>query len=143
GHRGTAAVERVCGGMPHWPATGAGGRYVRVASGFSPPARVVERPCPNSAGGWTVRTAWSILFALVIALVLSPAGGAPPANRGAPAPMGNVRHEPAAPKPGVTVLVTVRLPEGVTRPVLRLQAVAPGKYVRKSDPAYEKDWTDL
>lgn len=55
----------------------------------------------------------------------------------------DVRHEPAAPKPGARVLVTARLPKGTTRPVLRLQAVAPGKYVRRSDPAYEKDWAEL
>ncbi|HJZ56608.1 MAG TPA: choice-of-anchor X domain-containing protein, partial [Gemmataceae bacterium] len=65
------------------------------------------------------------------------------ADPGEPAAISNVRHEPVTPKPGVTVLVTARLAEGVTRPVLRLQAVAPGRYVRKSDPGYEKDWTDL
>jgi hypothetical protein len=35
------------------------------------------------------------------------------------------------------------LPQGTTKATLQLQAVAPGKYIRKSDPAYEKDWTDL
>jgi len=55
----------------------------------------------------------------------------------------NVRHEPLAPKPAVDVLVTARLPEGTTKATLKLQAVAPGKYVRKSDAEYEKDWTDL
>jgi hypothetical protein len=84
-----------------------------------------------------VRLVWSVPFALVVPLVLSPA--AP----GQLAAIRNVRHEPAAPKPGVTVLVTARLAKGLSKPVLRLQAVAPGKYVRKSDPAYEKDWTDL
>src|SRR5260370_1235596 len=79
----------------------------------------------------------SILFALVVALAL------PPIARGEPAANGDVRHEPGTPKPGVTVLVTARLAKGVTKPVLRLQAVAPGKYVRKSDPGYEKDWIDL
>ena len=53
------------------------------------------------------------------------------------------RHEPARPKPGVTVLVTARLAEGTSKPTLKLQAVAPGKYIRKSDPDYEKEWTDL
>ena len=83
-----------------------------------------------------MKMAWSFPFVPVFALVLSPAAG------GAPA-ISNVRHAPATPKPGVPVLVTARLAEGVTRPVLRLQAVAPGRYVRKSDPGYEKDWTDL
>ena len=81
-------------------------------------------------------TARSVLVALFVALVLPPAAGAA-------APISDVRHEPAAPKPGATVLVTARLAKGVTKPVLRIQAVAPGKYVRRSDPAYEKDWTDL
>src|SRR5438105_10355098 len=54
-----------------------------------------------------------------------------------------VRHEPARPKPGMPVLVTARLAQGTSKPVLRLQAVAPGKYIRKSDPAYEKEWTEL
>ncbi len=74
-----------------------------------------------------------VLFALAASLLPAPAVAA----------ITDVRHEPATPKPGVAVLVTARVGKGVTRPVLRLQAVAPGKYVRKSDPAYEKDWTDL
>jgi hypothetical protein len=79
-------------------------------------------------------TARSVLVGVVIALVLSST---------VRAAINDVRHEPVAPKPGATVLVTARLGKGLTKPVLRLQAVAPGKYVRKSDPAYEKDWTDL
>lgn len=55
----------------------------------------------------------------------------------------DVHHEPLQPKPDVPVLVTARVPAGTTKATLQLQAVAPGKYVRKSDPAYEKDWTDL
>ena len=43
-----------------------------------------------------------------------------------------VRHEPPAPKSDVPVLVTARLAKGVTKPVLKLQAVEPGKYVGKS-----------
>jgi len=54
-----------------------------------------------------------------------------------------VRHEPMSPAPGQAVVVTVELPAGTTSAVLRLQPVAPGKYIRKSDPAYEKEWTDL
>lgn len=74
----------------------------------------------------------SILLALVVAV-------AQPAAE----PLAGVRHEPAAPKPGTAVVVTARVAPGITRPILKLQAVAPGKYVRKADPAYEKDWTDL
>jgi hypothetical protein len=54
-----------------------------------------------------------------------------------------VLHEPQQPKPGEVVLVTADLPTGTTQAVLKLQAVAPGKYIRKSDPAYAKEWTDL
>jgi len=54
-----------------------------------------------------------------------------------------VRHEPAQPKPDVAVIVSAKLAAGTTKPVLKLQAVPPGKYIRKADPAYEKDWTDL
>ena len=50
-----------------------------------------------------------------------------------------VRHEPLQPKPDVAVLVTARMPKGATKATLKLQAVAPGKYVRKSDPAYETE----
>jgi hypothetical protein len=66
-----------------------------------------------------------------------------PPEPGTPAAVRGVRHSPAAPKPDAAVVVTARLAEGVTKPVLKLQAVAPGKYVRKSDPEYEKDWADL
>ena len=54
-----------------------------------------------------------------------------------------IRHEPAQPKPGVTVLVTAPLPKETAKATLKLQAIAPGKYIRKTDPAYEKDWLDL
>jgi hypothetical protein len=84
-----------------------------------------------------VKKAWSLLCVLVVAPVL------PAAARGEPAAISDVRHQPVTPKPGGTVLVTARLAKGLTKPALRLQAVAPGKYVRQSDPAYEKDWTDL
>ncbi|HEX8911300.1 MAG TPA: choice-of-anchor X domain-containing protein [Humisphaera sp.] len=66
-------------------------------------------------------------------LVVWPAGAAHAA----------VRHEPPQPKPGVPVVVTADLPAGTAKAVLKLQAVAPGKYVRKADPAYEKEWVDL
>lgn len=56
---------------------------------------------------------------------------------------GAVRHEPPQPKPGVPVLVTAELPAGTAQATLKLQAVAPGQYIRKSDPAYERDWVDL
>lgn len=54
-----------------------------------------------------------------------------------------IRHEPAQPKPDEAVLVTVSLAPDTTKAILKLQAVAPGQYIRKTDPAYEKDWTEL
>src|SRR5438045_1181252 len=60
-----------------------------------------------------------------------------------PTAIRHVRHQPMQPKPDVMVLITARMPAGTTTATLKLQAVAPGKYVRKSDPAYEMDWTDL
>lgn len=53
-----------------------------------------------------------------------------------------VRHEPLTPKPDTPVLVTARLP-GAAKATLKLQPVAPGKYIRKADPDYEKSWTEL
>ena len=83
---------------------------------------------------------WLILSWLVLVGSVGSAKAAEPEKAAA---ICNVRHEPVAPKPDVPVLVTVRLAEGVTKPVLKLQAVAPGKYVRKTDAEYAKDWTDL
>lgn len=54
-----------------------------------------------------------------------------------------VRHEPVSPKPDTPVLVTARLAAGTSKATLRLQAVAPGKYIRKTDPAYGNEWTDM
>lgn len=73
---------------------------------------------------------------LVLAcLLVAPVAAAGPTVSG-------VRHDPVTPKPGDTVLVTARV-TGTNKVTLQLQAVAPGKYVRKSDPEYAKDWTDL
>jgi hypothetical protein len=54
-----------------------------------------------------------------------------------------LRHEPAQPKPDAAVTVSAALPAGTTSATLKLQVVEPGKYVRKTDPAYAKEWTDL
>ncbi len=73
---------------------------------------------------------------LVLAfLLVAPVVAAGPAVTG-------VKHDPATPKPDSTVLVTARV-SGAGKVTLQLQSVAPGKYVRKSDPEYAKDWTDL
>jgi len=73
------------------------------------------------------------LFAgLCLALLLS--------NDPAAADIDEVRHQPAQPKSKGAVLVTARLGDAknVVAVELLLQTLAPGKYIRKSDPAYEK-----
>src|SRR5687768_12602616 len=81
-----------------------------------------------------------LLGLLVAAHAASAAAGGEPPPAAAPPP---AAHAPARPKPGEPVLVTARPAPGTVKAVLRLQAVAPGKYIRKSDPAYEADWVDL
>ncbi|VTS01167.1 Uncharacterized protein OS=Caldilinea aerophila (strain DSM 14535 / JCM 11387 / NBRC 104270 / STL-6-O1) GN=CLDAP_17510 PE=4 SV=1: CotH [Gemmata massiliana] len=76
-------------------------------------------------------------------ILVGAAVGASAAEPEKAAAISHVQHEPVAPKPGASVLVTVRLAEGVTKPVLKLQLVAPGKYIRKGDAEYEKNWFDL
>ena len=76
-------------------------------------------------------------LALVVGLVAGAAATAEPK----PA-ITDVRHDPPAPKPDKAVLVTARV-TGAEKVTLQLQSVAPGKYVRKSDPAYAKGWADL
>ena len=53
-----------------------------------------------------------------------------------------VEHQPAAPKPGEPVRVTVRVESGGALPVvtLSLQFVEPGAYLRRSDPAFATNW---
>jgi hypothetical protein len=84
---------------------------------------------------------------LLLALITVGIAAAPPRatvpNPPAPGQPPAIRHEPARPKPGVPVLVTARPAAGTVRATLKLQAVAPGKYVRKSDPGYERDWAEL
>ena len=85
------------------------------------------------------------LFALIVVGALAPFALAvePKLSNPEAATITNVHHDPVQPKPDVPVLVTARLGNGLSQAVLKLQAVAPGKYVRKSDPDYEKGWTDL
>jgi hypothetical protein len=76
-------------------------------------------------------------------LILLALGALQPAFAQPSPAISNVRHEPAQPKPAVPVLVTAKLAAGATRATLKLQAVAPGKYIRKSDAEYEKNWVEL
>lgn len=53
-----------------------------------------------------------------------------------------VRHEPAQPRSGQAVRITVEPGlDAATEPVLEYQIVAPGKYVAKADPRFNRDWT--
>ena len=54
-----------------------------------------------------------------------------------------VSHLPVLAKPNEAVVVTARLQPGAVRVRLLLQAVEPGSYIRKSDPEYAKNWTEL
>ncbi len=74
------------------------------------------------------------LALVVVGLVALPAAADPS--------VADVRHTPASPKPDDGVTVTARV-TAASKVTLRLQAIAPGRYVRKSDPEYEKGWIDL
>ncbi len=53
-------------------------------------------------------------------------------------------HEPAQPKSGVPVLITARWEKGgaPTRPVVQVQVVEPGHYVRSGDAEFEDGWRE-
>ena len=63
---------------------------------------------------------------------------APPAIR-------QVEHSPKEPTSDDSVLVTAKItdPDGVVAVSLEYQIVAPGSYVRLSDPEYATDWTEV
>ena len=77
-----------------------------------------------------------ILASLILAGVSAPALSAE-ATR--PAAVSDVRHQPVTPQPDVPMLVPIRVAEAVTKPALKIQAVAPGKHIPESDAEYEKD----
>ncbi|GAA5481256.1 lamin tail domain-containing protein [Haloferula sargassicola] len=56
-----------------------------------------------------------------------------------------VEHSPQSPAPGEAVVVTAKItdPDGVGAVALRYQVVEPGHYIRRTDPAYETEWTEL
>src|SRR4051812_46690828 len=93
-------------------------------------------PTAGGAGGWAIP-----LLAACLSSVTAPGVLARPPDT--PAVISQVAHDPGQPRPDAPVLVTARYPAGGAQVTLRVQAVAPGKYVRKSDPAYEKDWAEL
>ena len=57
----------------------------------------------------------------------------------------SVSHSPQQPRGGKAVTVTVKLAElrAVTNAVLQVQAVEPGRYIRKSDPEFAKSWQEF
>ena len=63
----------------------------------------------------------------------------------APPSISAIGHAPPQPKAGEAVRVAARVvaPGGVKTVTLLYQVVEPGKYVRKTDEAFEKDWTPL
>lgn len=56
-----------------------------------------------------------------------------------------VEHLPEQPAAGVPVLISARIsdPQGVASATLSYQLVDAGSYIRKSDPAYATNWTNL
>ena len=64
---------------------------------------------------------------------------------GPPPSITAIGHAPVQPKGGESVRVAARVvaASGVKGVTLLYQVVEPGKYLRKSDPAFEKDWTPV
>lgn len=85
-----------------------------------------------------VRSVLMLVMALAICIAASENSSA------APRPPMTIRVEPPQPKAGQAVGISiVFLTHEYTSAVLQLQAVPPGEYIRRSDPAYEKNWVDL
>ncbi|MFT5413413.1 MAG: hypothetical protein ACI9NC_006167, partial [Verrucomicrobiales bacterium] len=63
----------------------------------------------------------------------------------APPNIRQVVHLPEQPVSGEDVLITARVtdPEGVGSVTLSYQLVEPGNYIRKTDPGYDTNWTNL
>lgn len=79
----------------------------------------------------TVRTLFCVML-----LIAASASAAPP-------PRDSVRHQPQQPKAGQKVSITIKLPAAPQALQLQWQAVPPGEYIRRTDPAYEKNWQTL
>ncbi|HEX8296019.1 MAG TPA: CotH kinase family protein, partial [Chthoniobacteraceae bacterium] len=62
-----------------------------------------------------------------------------------PPSIAEVAHSPASPASGQPVTITARIsdPQGVGSATLSYQIVAPGSYLRKTDPAYATSWVAL
>ena len=77
-------------------------------------------------------TTAGILHCMVLLLAVS-AMAAPPSRN-------SVQHQPQQPKAGQKVSITVRLSAAPKLVQLQWQAIQPGEYIRRTDPAYEKNW---
>lgn len=126
-----------------------------------------ERLTIGNAASWLVRgTNWLAVQAFnasksssdfTIDIELRTAEGAPGGRRPTPGATNSVmaarvppsivevRHRPEQPKSGQPVVVTARVAnaDGVRAAWVRLQDVAPGAYVRRTDPAFRTNWTEL
>ncbi len=73
------------------------------------------------------------------------ANGAFSAPDETPPQIRQVAHTPACPLPGQPVTVTARItdPDGLGPVTLAWQAVDPGNYIRRTDPAYQTAWTTV
>ena len=80
---------------------------------------------------------WFDLAPLVVAFMLA-AGIVSRAGAAAV----SINHSPALPRAGQPVKVSVSLPE-LEEAILQVQFVAPGSYIRKSDPEYRTSWRDF
>lgn len=60
-----------------------------------------------------------------------------------PPEIGRVQVAPDRPKSGEAITVSINLRIPVTSVQLRWQPVPPGDYIRRTDPAYEKNWTTV
>ena len=63
----------------------------------------------------------------------------------APPQIRQVNHSPMQPAGGVPELITAKVTDsdGVAEVILSYQGVDPGSYIRKSDPAYQTNWTEM
>jgi hypothetical protein len=100
--------------------------YITLVSSTMNPARQKTHPVPR-----LLRLPACALIFLLSALPLFAADGVP-----------RIHHSPAQPRSGERVTITASLGT-VSNPILQVQTVSPGSYIRKSDPAFESAWRDF
>lgn len=82
------------------------------------------------------------LVAALILLLCASLFSLPTLSAAEAPPRITVTHSPEQPRSGQRVTVTASL-SNVTTAVLQVQTVAPGSYIRKTDPAYASTWQDI